>query len=101
MFSPWPAPESFVRGLVDVVQYARKDADMQTLRGLLALESGAIEPAQSAFRESLSAWNGDGGAAFLARPYLGVIGKRWWAAGASRRPTQANPPAPSHPTGPE
>jgi tetratricopeptide (TPR) repeat protein len=52
----------------------RQEADLQVLRGLLALESGEVEAARHHFRAALDVWGGDGPAAasagldFPARP---------------------------------
>jgi hypothetical protein len=51
-------------------QETRQRADLHCLRGMLALESGDIEAARKGFREGLALWNGEGGAARLARHYL-------------------------------
>jgi tetratricopeptide (TPR) repeat protein len=70
------APESqafFLRRLQGIAITPRQEADLQALRGLLALETGTIEEAQRAFRAALTAWNGDDGSAALARHYLGLI----------------------------
>jgi len=75
--SPWQAPESqalFRNRLEGVASVGRQEANLNTLRGMLALEAGAIESAQRAFRDAVAAWNGDGGPATLARHYLELIG---------------------------
>jgi tetratricopeptide (TPR) repeat protein len=74
--APGRSPESqanFVRRLQSIAMIPRQEADLQTLRGVLALETGAIVPAQHAFRSALSAWNGDDGSAALARHYLALM----------------------------
>jgi tetratricopeptide (TPR) repeat protein len=63
-----------LRPLGDPAALLRKEADFHVLRGLLALESGAVEDARGHFRAALEVW-GDSGQAttgagldFLARP---------------------------------
>ncbi|MBI2806491.1 MAG: hypothetical protein HYX68_16035 [Planctomycetes bacterium] len=76
---PWQAPESqafFIRRLEAIGSLSRENADWHTLRGLLALESGAIEPARHAFRATLAEWHGEHGAALLARNYLRLLGPK-------------------------
>jgi hypothetical protein len=63
----------FIQRLQSIAVMPRQEADLQTLRGLLALETGAIEPAQRAFHAALDAWNGDDGSAVLARHYLALL----------------------------
>ena len=73
---PWQTPQShafFVGRLEQIAGVARREADLHALRGLLALESGAIEPARRAFRAVLAAWNDDSRSAALARHYLALI----------------------------
>jgi hypothetical protein len=73
---PWQDVDTqaiYVRKLEGLAGIARMDADVHALRGLLHLESGAIEPARRAFRDALTDWNSDGGSAFLAKHYLNLI----------------------------
>ena len=52
----------------------RQEADVRVLRGLLALESGAVKDARAHFRAALDVWGSDRQAAtgagvdFFARP---------------------------------
>jgi tetratricopeptide (TPR) repeat protein len=74
--SPWQAPESrlfFLRRLESIARTARQDADLHTLRGLLALESGAIESAQRSYQAAVAVGNDADGSAQLARHYLRLI----------------------------
>lgn len=48
----------------------REQAERWTLRGMLALEAGAVDQAHACFRNSLSLWNSGPGANLLARRYL-------------------------------
>ena len=76
---PWEAPESrvvFLQRLDGVACASRQDAELHTLRGLLALESGAIGPAERAFRASLRIWNGTEPSATLARHYLRLMARK-------------------------
>jgi hypothetical protein len=63
-----------LRPLTGPVELLRQEADVRVLRGLLALESGAVEDARAHFRAALDTWGGDGRAAtgagidFPARP---------------------------------
>jgi hypothetical protein len=56
------------------VDLLRQEADLRVLRGLLALESGAVEKARAHFRAALDVWGSDSRAAtgagvdFPARP---------------------------------
>jgi hypothetical protein len=40
----------------------RQEADIRVLRGLLALESGAVDDAREDFRAALEVWNDDSAA---------------------------------------
>ena len=74
--SPWQSPAShvqFLNRLDGLAGVSRRQADLHTLRGLLALESGAILAAERTFREALTAWNGDSAATAIARHYLRLI----------------------------
>lgn len=48
----------------------RQQVDLLCVRGMLALESGEVVAARSAFTAGLKIWNGEGGSAALARHYL-------------------------------
>jgi len=63
----------FLSRLQSVAQAAHQDAELHTLRGMLALEAGALEPAQRAFRAALSVWDNAGPSATLTRHYLEMI----------------------------
>jgi hypothetical protein len=58
----------------ELTEDMRREADLTTLRGLLAVESGAIDPARKNIHDALTFWtdaataNAGGGVNFPARP---------------------------------
>jgi tetratricopeptide (TPR) repeat protein len=67
---------AFLGALENIASVARKDADLHTLRGLLALECGSIDPGRKAFDDALNAWNGPVGSAVLARHCLRLMTRK-------------------------
>jgi tetratricopeptide (TPR) repeat protein len=65
---------SILQNATRLTDYMRQEADLTTLRGLLALESGAVDQARKDFQDALGLWgdsakaNGGGGLNYSARP---------------------------------
>lgn len=65
--------QGWVRRLENLANVPHEQADLYTLRGLLALEWGGVESAERDFRAARAAWDGNFGSAALARRYQALL----------------------------
>jgi hypothetical protein len=65
-----------LRRLDALANMPHQEADLHTLRGLLALEWGGIEQATEEFRAARAAWDANHGSAALARHYQALLAQR-------------------------
>jgi hypothetical protein len=65
-----------LRRLDTLANMPHQEADLHTLRGLLALEWGGVEQAADEFRAARAAWDANHGSAALARHYQALLAQQ-------------------------